>query len=133
MSPPIMAGRNRFEKLSKASRRRIILSPSPSQSLLFAECQYGLAKQAWALVNPMIRPTIPTDVCGARPTTSSPNNWLGLLFCSKAPFRSDAKASRRDTLPRIRRTCQLRRGSRYLESRVQEVDCQIRGAYRWHL
>ena len=52
----------------------MIESASPSASLLFAECQFGVPKQTCVSVYPMIRPTIPTEVCGANPIIRWPIN-----------------------------------------------------------
>ena len=72
MSPPILSGKKSYEKFRNASANSIIESASPSQSLRFAECHTGWAKQTWELVKPIILPIIPTDVCGANPTIRCP-------------------------------------------------------------
>jgi len=63
-----------FEKFRKISISNIIESASPSQSLRFAECQFGVAKHTCVSVNPITLPTIPKDVCGARPIIRCPIN-----------------------------------------------------------
>ena len=74
IKPPILSERYCLEKLSKLSIKSIIESASPSASLLFAECQFGVAKQTWVSVYPIILPTIPTEVWGANPIIKWPSN-----------------------------------------------------------
>ena len=80
MRPPIWLGMYSTEKFRSMSRRSRSESPSPSQSLLFAACQQGFAKHTWALVNPTILPTTPTEVCGARPTAIFPRRSVTVLM-----------------------------------------------------
>ena len=73
----MMEGRNFFEKFNRISIKRRMESPSPSQSLLLAECQYGVAKHACAFENPITLPIMPTEVCGASPTIRCPRRSCG--------------------------------------------------------
>lgn len=69
---PLVFGKYSLEKFSSASISSIIPASSPSVSLLSAEWKIGCAKNACVLLNPIILPIIPADVCGASAIISCP-------------------------------------------------------------
>lgn len=72
---PLDSGRYFLEKLRNASSSRNMQLSSPSQSLLIAAWNSGWAKNACVFDVPIILPSVPALVCGARPMMRCPASW----------------------------------------------------------